>query len=73
MFTHAQLTIDIVWDDVLWRAIAWYLDDEGGEPVLVEKSGRLPGAMDMTIGQALAAAGAACAADRAEYTRIDAS
>lgn len=42
MFTEFTLRCQVVWDDVLWRVVAVWTDDQGSEPVVLEKSGRAP-------------------------------
>lgn len=53
MWTHVSLNAEIVWDDVLWRAVALWQDDDAAEPVVMEKSGRVPVGADATPEAAL--------------------
>jgi hypothetical protein len=59
MWTHVSLNCERVWDDVLWRVVAIWQEDDGADPVVMEKSGRGPlGALDgpdAILGAAVAA------------------
>jgi hypothetical protein len=56
MWTHVSLNLDIVWEDVLWRALAIWQEDEHSEPVVLEKGGRVPLPADGGPDEALYAA-----------------
>jgi hypothetical protein len=64
MWTHISLNVDIVWEDVLWREVAIWQDDDAGEPVALEKGGRVPLGADRTPEGALAVAIAAARSER---------
>lgn len=53
MWTHVSLNVEIVWDDALWRAVSIWQDDDVSEPIVMEKSGRVPLGADTTPENAL--------------------
>jgi hypothetical protein len=53
MWTHVSLNAEIVWEDVIWRAILVWEDEAGGDPVVLEKSGRVHLGADGTPEEAL--------------------
>ena len=42
MWTSVNLTLTLLWDDLLWWASGTWQDDPDAEPVVLAKSGRLP-------------------------------
>jgi len=53
MWTHVSLNAEIVWEDVLWRAVALWQDSDTDEPIVMEKSGRVALGADATPEAAL--------------------
>jgi len=46
MFTHVSLNLELVWDDILWRLVAVWQEDDAAEPVVLEKAGRVAAGTD---------------------------
>lgn len=69
MWTHASLNIDIVWEEVLWRAVLTWQDGLEADPIVLEKSGRVPLPSDGSAAAALKAAADACLVDPASRLR----
>lgn len=42
VWDHVSLNIDIVWQDALWRSTAVFIEEEGAEPIVLQKAGRVP-------------------------------
>lgn len=59
MWHHASITANIVWDDVLWHAVAVWVDEGTQERISLERSGRVPLPPDGGPVEALAAVTAA--------------
>lgn len=59
MWTHVSLNCEIVWDDALYRVLAIWQESAEVEPVVLERSGRVPLGGDATPRGALKAAVAA--------------
>ena len=58
MWTHVSLNAHIVWEEVLWEARLIWQDGPDAEPIVLEKSGRVPLPADGGPEQAIAAAAA---------------
>jgi hypothetical protein len=56
MWTHATLTVNIVWEEVLWHARAIWQDSLEEPPIVLEKSGRVALPADGSPAAALQAA-----------------
>jgi hypothetical protein len=56
MWTHATLTVHIVWEEVLWEARALWQDSLEEPPIVLEKSGRVALPADGSPAAALKAA-----------------
>lgn len=41
MWTHVSINVTPVWEDALYRLVALWVDDDGSEPVVIEKGGRV--------------------------------
>lgn len=59
MWISVHLECHVVWDDVLWRCTAIWQDEDGSEPVVLEKHGRCPSDPDGGPDAVLAAAASA--------------
>lgn len=68
MWTHISLNVQIVWDDALWRQVAVWQEDDGAEPVVIERSGRVPLGSDRSPGATLLA----CARSAVRAEAVDA-
>lgn len=53
MWTNVSLNCTIVWDDCLWRMTAIWQEGPEDEPVMLEKSGRVPLGSDTSPRNAL--------------------
>jgi hypothetical protein len=42
MWTHISLNLEIVWEDALYRVVAIWNEDGEGEPIVIERGGRVP-------------------------------
>jgi hypothetical protein len=56
MWTHISLNAQQVWEDGLWRIVAVWQENDGAEPVAIERSGRVALGTDRTPAGILLAA-----------------